>query len=116
MAGSTTRSSRGSPHCLATSRNLRDRLYAMLGPSRVLASLLASVMIISPVLAQPKDKGAQELVKKAITASNRGDHLAAIDLYLEAYKMAPVPVLLSNIGREYQQADKQVEALKYFCK
>jgi len=90
----------------------------MLGTSRIVASFLASVLVISPALAQPKDKGAnaQELVKKAIAASKSGDHLGAIDLYLEAYKLAPVPVLLSNIGTEYKQAEKPVEALKYFCK
>src|SRR5689334_7238574 len=91
----------------------------MLGPSRVVASVLASVLVVTPALAQPSKKNeaqAQELVKKAIKASQAGDHLGAIDLYLEAYKLASVPVLLSNIGREYQQADKPIEALKFFCK
>lgn len=90
----------------------------MLGPSRIVASILASVLMVTPALAQPskKEASAQELVKKAIKASQAGDHLGAIDLYLEAYKLASVPVLLSNIGREYQQADKPIEALRYFCK
>jgi len=70
------------------------------------------------VSAEPKsDKAqAQELVKKAIAKSQASDHLAAIELYLDAYKLVPLAQLLSNIGTEYQAAGKPVEALKYFCK
>jgi hypothetical protein len=34
----------------------------------------------------------------------------------QAYNVAPNPVLLSNIGSEYEQAQKPVEAVTYFCK
>lgn len=92
----------------------------MLGTSRVVATLLTSVLLVSPALAQkpPSDKdkaAAQELVKKAITKSQAKDHEAAIELYLKAYALVPLPTLLSNVGTEYQTAKKPVEALKYFC-
>ena len=82
---------------------------------------LAVVLLLAPALAaaQPsaKDKQqASDLVKKAIAKSQSGDHQAAIDLYLEAYKIIPQPLLLSNVGSEYQALRKPVEALKYFCK
>lgn len=64
-----------------------------------------------------KDKQkASEKVKQAIAKSQAGEHEAAIELYLEAYKIIPQPVLLSNVGSEYQASDKPVEALSYFCK
>ena len=72
-------------------------------------------------MAQPKPptaaekQQAGELVKQAIAKSQEKDHLAAIDLYLKAYAVVPLPTLLSNVGTEYQQASKPVEALKYFC-
>jgi len=94
----------------------------MLGSSRVVAALLASVLVVSPALAQPtsaptpaQKQQASDLVKQAITKSQAKDHLAAIDLYLKAYGVVPLPSLLSNVGTEYQQAKKPVEALKYFC-
>jgi len=92
----------------------------MLGTSRAIATTLASVLVVAPALAQPKasekDKArANELVKQAIAKSQAKQHLAAIDLYLEAYAVVPLPTLLSNIGTEYQSAKKPVEALKYFC-
>jgi tetratricopeptide (TPR) repeat protein len=83
--------------------------------------LLALVVVLAPALAtaQPsaKDKQqASDLVKKAIAKSQAGEHEIAAQLYLDAYKIIPQPLLLSNIGSEYQQLDKPVEALKYFCK
>ncbi len=72
-------------------------------------------------MAQPKPPTAAEkqqagdLVKQAIAKSQDKDHLAAIELYLKAYAVVPLPTLLSNIGTEYQQTAKPVEALKYFC-
>jgi hypothetical protein len=65
--------------------------------------------------AQQKQQ-ASDLVKKAIAKSQAGDHESAVDLYLNAYEIIPQPLLLSNIGSEYQQMKKPVEALKYFCK
>lgn len=93
----------------------------MPGRSRVLAAALASSLIAAPVMAQPKGANrppadvANDLVKQAITKSQQGDHLGAIDLYLAAYSLIPQHTLLSNVGNEYQQAGKPVEALKYFC-
>jgi hypothetical protein len=80
---------------------------------------LALLLVPTLALAQSaKDKQkAGDLVKQAIAKSQAGDHQAAVDLYNEAYKLIPQPLLLSNIGSEYQQMDhKEVEALGYFCK
>lgn len=72
-------------------------------------------------MAQPKPptpaekQQAGDLVKQAIAKSQEKDHLTAIDLYLKAYAVVALPTLLSNVGTEYQQASKPVEALKYFC-
>jgi tetratricopeptide (TPR) repeat protein len=86
-----------------------------------LRSLAFVVVVLAPALAaaQPsaKDKQqASDLVKKAIAKSQAGEHEVAAQLYLDAYKIIPQPLLLSNIGSEYQQMDKPVEALSYFCK
>ncbi|MBA3457054.1 MAG: hypothetical protein H0T42_28455, partial [Deltaproteobacteria bacterium] len=93
----------------------------MLGTSRVVAAVLVSSLLAGTVLAQPKPptpsekQQANELVKQAIAKSQDKQHLAAIDLYLKAYAVVELPTLLSNVGTEYQQAAKPVEALKYFC-
>jgi len=93
----------------------------MLGRSRTAAAVLASLLAVSPALADPKpatekDKQvASDLVKKAISKSQAGDHNAAIDLYLQAYTIVPNSILLSNIGAEYQQSDRPQQALRYFC-
>jgi hypothetical protein len=79
------------------------------------------VLAAAPALAQPKGANrppqdvANDLVKQAITKSQAGDHLGAIDLYLSAYSLIPQHTLLSNVGNEYLEAGKPVEALKYFC-
>lgn len=81
---------------------------------------LALVVLPSLALADPTPKDQQkagDLVKQAIAKSQAGEHQAAISLYSEAYKIIPQPLLLSNIGSEYQQIEhKEVEALGYFCK
>ncbi len=93
----------------------------MLGTSRVVAAVVVSSLLTATVMAQPKPptpaekQQAGDLVKQAIAKSLDKDHLAAIDLYLKAYAIVPLPTLLSNVGTEYQQAAKPVEALKYFC-
>jgi tetratricopeptide (TPR) repeat protein len=93
-----------------------------MGSPRALASLIAALLVVSVASAQPNKptdvqvKKAGDLVKGAIAKSQAGDHSAAIDLYLNAYQLVPLAVLLSNIGSEYQQVNKPVEALKYFCK
>lgn len=88
----------------------------------VVAALCASLLIASPVLAQPgaqstpqQKQQAGDLVKQAIAKSQSKDHDGAIELYLKAYNIIPLAMLLSNIGTEYQSAQKPVEALKYFC-
>jgi tetratricopeptide (TPR) repeat protein len=87
-----------------------------MGNLRALA--LALILVPSVAAAQSaKDKQrASDKVKQAIAKSQAGDHEAAVELYLEAYKIIPQPLLLSNIGSEYQQMKKPVEALSYFCK
>jgi len=83
---------------------------------------LALLVVAGTAAAQPSPSPAQKqqassLVKQAIAKSQAGDHATAIELYLQAYALIPQPLLLSNIGSEYQaQPGKQVEALKYFCK
>ena len=89
----------------------------MMGSLRAIA--LSLILAPAIVAAQPsaKDKQqASDLVKKAIAKSQAGDHQAAVELYEQAYKIIPQPLLLSNMGSEYQQMKKPVEALKYFCK
>ncbi len=90
----------------------------MLGSSRAVAALCASLLIASPALAQPtaqQKQQAGDLVKQAIAKSQAKDHEGAIELYLKAYAIVPIATLLSNVGTEYQSAQKPVEALKYFC-
>ena len=94
----------------------------MLGTSRVVATILASVLVLAPVTgsAQPPGTPAQkqqfgDLMKQAIAKSQANDHAAAIEIYQKAYALIPLPTVLSNIGAEYQLATKPVEALKYFC-
>lgn len=94
----------------------------MLGTSRVVATILASVLVIAPVTgyAQPQGTPAQkqqfgDWMKQAIAKSQAGDHAGAIEIYQKAYALIPLPTVLSNIGAEYQLATKPVEALKYFC-
>jgi len=89
-----------------------------MGTSRAIAlALIASTGLAS---AQPKASPQQiqqagDLVKKAIAKSQAGDHTLAIELYQQAYNIVPQPILLSNIGSEYQQAHKPAEAVKSFC-
>jgi hypothetical protein len=85
------------------------------------ATGLAAWLHAGRVAAQPREANrppaevANDLVKQAITRSQDGDHLGAIDLYLNAYSLIPQHTLLSNVGAEYQQAGQPIEALKYFC-
>ncbi len=94
----------------------------MVGRLRGALAAATLALAITPALADadptPSDADKQvasEMVKQAIAASQAGDHEGAIALYLEAYAMIPQPVLLSNVGAEYQQMQQPVEALKYFC-
>lgn len=75
--------------------------------------LLAALAVPALALAEPS---AKSLVKQAIAKSHAGAYEAAIDLYKQAYDLAPNPILLSNIGTEYEHAEKPRQALKYFCK
>jgi hypothetical protein len=90
-----------------------------MGSSR--ATALALIVATTTAQAQPKPSQAQiqqagDLVKKAIAKSQAGDHTLAIELYQQAYNVIPTPILLSNIGSEYQQAQKPADAVVYFCK
>lgn len=90
-----------------------------MGMPRATALVLIATSAIAE--AQPKPSQAQiqqagDLVKKAIAKSQAGDHTLAIELYQQAYNIIPTPILLSNIGSEYQQAQKPADAVKYFCK
>jgi len=88
-----------------------------MGKLHVAAVLLAaSVASAQPQPSPAQKQQASNLVKQAIAKSQAGDHSTAIELYLQAYALIPQPLLLSNIGSEYQQENKAVEALKYFCK
>ena len=88
----------------------------------VLASVVASFGLPAAAFAQGKPPTAKqkakasELVKQAIAKSQAGEHETAVVLYEDAFKIIPQPLLLSNIGSEYQAMQKPVEALKYFCK
>lgn len=85
----------------------------------IVVSLGASLLMPAGALAGPTAKQrakASELVKQAIAKSQADDHETAVGLYEEAFKIIPQPLLLSNIGSEYQAMKKPVEALKYFCK
>lgn len=78
--------------------------------------LVAGIASAQPQPSPAQKQQASNLVKQAIAKSQAGDHSTAIELYLQAYALIPQPLLLSNIGSEYQQENKPVEALKYFCK
>jgi len=86
----------------------------------IAAAMAASLLLPTAALAggpTAKQKAkASELVKQAIAKSQAGDHEKAVELYEEAFKIIPQPLLLSNIGSEYQAMQKPVEALGYFCK
>jgi hypothetical protein len=91
----------------------------MMGSLRAIACVLLlapAVAVAQPPPTAAQKQAASDKVKKAIAKSQSGDHETAVDLYLEAYAIIPQPLLLSNVGSEYQQMKKPVEALKYFCK
>ena len=95
----------------------------MMGISRrIVATVLVTLLVATPALAQqpppptPAQKqAAGDLTKQAIAKSQAGEHEKAIELYLQAFEIVPLPVLLSNVGAEYQKLKKPIEALKYFC-
>jgi serine/threonine-protein kinase len=79
---------------------------------------MASLVLAARALAQPTTQPKQQagdLTKRAIAKSQAGDHQAAIELYLQAYDIVPLAMLLSNVGAEYQKLKKPADALKYFC-
>ncbi|MEO8553115.1 MAG: hypothetical protein ABI678_24245 [Kofleriaceae bacterium] len=90
-----------------------------MGTPRAAALALIATTAIAPAPPTPTPvqiQQAGDLVKKAIAKSQAGDHTLAIELYQQAYNIIPTPILLSNIGSEYQQAQKPADAVKYFCK
>jgi len=81
---------------------------------------LGCMLLAGPALAQPpvtakQRRAANELTVKGIARSDAGDYGAAINLYLQAYAIAPDSVLLSNIGAAFQKSGNPPEALRYFC-
>lgn len=67
--------------------------------------------------ARAKDRqAASALVTKANARADVGDHDGAIELYRQAYEIAPNPALLTNIGAQLIEAGKFEDALHYFCK
>lgn len=87
-----------------------------MGSCRALALLLVLVPGLAFAQGAKEKQKAGELAKQAIAKSQAGDHEASVELYLKAFDIIPQPLLLSNVGSEYQAMDKPVEALKYFCK
>ena len=90
------------------------------GPLARSRRCLRPSLVVSPALAQAQPTPAAEAAgRRSGEAGDReepgGRARAAIELYLKAYAIVPLPTLLSNVGTEYQQIDKPVEALKYFC-
>lgn len=51
-----------------------------------------------------------------MSKAKAGQHEDAIALYSEAYVIAPLSLLLTNIGSEYKELDRKEDALKYFCR
>lgn len=95
----------------------------MLGGCHRSLAALAALLVAGPALAQPPGtppaknrRAASELVKKANERVDAGDFAAAIDLYQQAYALAPDAGLLPNIGSAYQKLGKPQDALRYFCK
>src|SRR5688572_13065629 len=90
-------------------------------PRRIVAAVMVSLLVATPLYAQPpaptpqQKQAAGDLTKQAIAKSQAGEHEKSIELYLAAFEIVPLPVLLSNVGAEYQKLKKPVEALKYFC-
>ena len=97
---------------MGSSRAASWALIGALGAS--LAS--SSLAVAQPRPTQVQIQAAGDLVKKAIARSQAGDHTLAIELYQQAFTIIPQPILLSNIGAEYQIAQKPGDALTYFCK
>lgn len=96
---------------------MRDTIAVMHGSLR---ALLLAAALVGPAAAQPaptpaQQKQANELVKQAIDKNGQAKYLEAVELYLKAYDIVPLPLLLSNVGTNFQQAGKKPEALKYFC-
>src|SRR5580692_4831675 len=92
-----------------------------MGSFRAVAALVACSLVTTPampVIAQPKDAQTQarDLVNQATDKAKINDHKGAIELYLQAYNIAPLAILLANVGSEYEKLDDAVDALKYFCK
>lgn len=89
---------------------------ALVGAAAMLAFGLAARPALADAKGSAKDRQqANKLVNDAIAKSQAGDHRGAIDTYLKAFGIIPDPLLLSNIGAEFQQIGKIDEALRYFC-
>jgi tetratricopeptide (TPR) repeat protein len=57
----------------------------------------------------------ESLVEQAAARARAGNHVAAIELYRQAYEQESDPTLLVRIARELRMAGKPRDALAYFC-
>jgi hypothetical protein len=81
------------------------------------ATLVVSLALpIAPAAAQaPGELQAHDLVIRAMEQSKDGHHEAAIALYLQAYDLVHLPMLLTSVGWEYEKLDDPIGALRYLC-
>lgn len=86
---------------------------------RATVAVLSCIAATAPAMAQPattaKNRQAGALVSKAFAKSEAGDHEGAIELFRQAFALAPSPVLLSHIGTELMKSGNAADALRYFC-
>jgi hypothetical protein len=68
------------------------------------------------LIAHPWSYVRGEQVEKAMAASRRGDHEAAIALYRRAYESSSNELLLLALAEEFDQAGQPAVALSYFCR
>jgi hypothetical protein len=77
---------------------------------RIVALALALCWGVCAAPASARENPAAAIVRSARTLANEGRLLEAANLYLEAYELHPVPVLLFNAARMYQRAGRPIEA------
>lgn len=79
----------------------------------VIALVLASISL-SSASAQDCTEDVEDLAARGADLFRSEQFLEAADVLFTAYRCEPVPVLLYNIARAYQQADRCVLASRYF--
>lgn len=76
--------------------------------------VLASVLGATNASAQDCTQDIEAMAAQGAEHFRNGDYMDAASVLLEAHTCQPVPVLLYNIARAYQQADRCVLASYYF--